>query len=230
MQCRICSSHIPDPNLRDAIRQALEIDNPVVTRQDILRLTHFAASGVNVSDLSGLEFATNLNTLYLEYTGIQDISPLSALVNLRRLSLTGNRITDVSPLSGLTNLKHLTIEYNEIVDHSPLDNLTLSHFVYDECCELLSDPILPRLENRSFPSIFAANTEGVKNRPDLDSIPDYWERRITKGALHDLFFSRPDIMALRFMEINEKWHLFGAISRSVDRRQRYLAHNPNMIF
>ena len=221
---------IPDPNLRDVIRQTLGIEAPVITKEDMLRLTHLTAGGLGISNLSGLEFATNLRLLYLGWNEIRDISPLAGLTNLRRLGLENNGITDVRPLSGLTSLEHLEIQYNWITDHSPIDGLSLTHFEYDQSCDLPPEPLAPRLKNRGFPSIFAANTEGVKNRPDLDSIPDYWERRIAKGALHDLFFSRPDIMSLRFMEINEQWHLFGAIPQSVDRRRRYLAHNPNMVF
>ena len=116
---------IPDANLRRAIAAAL--GNTVSMGGMIVNmkaLTELNASGVGISDLTGLEFATNLTSLNLSINSITDVSPLSGLTNLTELDLRGNGITDVSPLSGLTNLIELDLRGNAIADVSPLSGLT----------------------------------------------------------------------------------------------------------
>ena len=266
---------IPDPNLRSAIHNVLGLDRPIITQADMLRLEALPAELQGITDLTGIEYALNLNSLFLqgnnitnlaplatlttlEYLylagnhSITDISPLSSLTGLKRLYLDFNRISDIHPLAGLTALTHLGlthnsisdvnplaglynleilhIQNNSIADHSPLDGLALSLYEYDQSCDMLPEPLEPRLNNRSFPSIFAAFLDGIHNRPDLESISDYWDRRIAMGAEHDLFFSSPDMFSQRFMEIKGEWHLRGLMPQALDRRDRYFARNPNMIF
>ena len=92
------------------------------------------------------------------------------------------------------------------------------------------EPLEPRLENRTFPSIYGAFTEHIKNRPDINAIEDYWERRIAMGALHDMYFSGPSMFNLRYRQIDEDWHLRGLLPNALEHRNRYLAQNPNMVF
>ena len=116
---------IPDAHLRSAIAAALgrESDAPI-TVVAMKALNQLDAQEANISDLTGLEFATNLRYLDLRHNAIADVSPLSGLTNLTVLFLASNSIADVSPLSGLTNLRHLALSYNSITDVSPLSGLT----------------------------------------------------------------------------------------------------------
>ncbi len=83
-----------------------------------------------VTDLTGLEYATQLRTLSLTGENISDISPLAELTELRELELEGNQISDISPLAELTELRELELggdEFsgrNEISDITPLAQLT----------------------------------------------------------------------------------------------------------
>ena len=76
-----------------------------------------------ITDLTGLEHATQLRTLYLNQN-ISDISQLAALTELTSLSLNGNRISDISPLAELTELRELELMGNQVSDISPLAELT----------------------------------------------------------------------------------------------------------
>ena len=115
---------IPDPNLRAAIEKELnkQAGDPPITAADMVTLTSLSASDSNISDLTGLEHATNLG--YLSLQGGSDISPLSGLTNLEYLSVTSGSISDISPLSDLTNLTFLQLLGNSISDISPLSGLT----------------------------------------------------------------------------------------------------------
>jgi len=76
-----------------------------------------------IRDLTGLQFATNLDRLYLRNNQISDISPLASLINLQRLWLENNPVFDLSPLRGLENLTHLWLNRTQVSDLSPLAGL-----------------------------------------------------------------------------------------------------------
>ena len=104
---------IPDKNLRTSIAEAIGVPpSASILRGHLENLTNLEARNANISDLTGLEFATNLRTLVLGRNSVTDISPLSGLTNLRMLRLSGNQIRDISPLSGLTNLRTLDLPSN----------------------------------------------------------------------------------------------------------------------
>ena len=99
---------IPDANLRAAIEAALSKGSGApITVAEMTTLTYLEAISEDISDLTGLAYATNLISLYLFTNDITDISALSGLTNLISLGLSGNDITDISALSGLTNLRDL---------------------------------------------------------------------------------------------------------------------------
>ena len=117
--------NIPDPGLRNAIKTALRKpeDRPI-TKTDMEGLTIFEPYLLIITDLTGLEFATNLTTLWLDGGEIRDVSPLAELTNLTTLKVVNGKLSDVSPLAGLTNLTELWLFENEISDVSPLAGLT----------------------------------------------------------------------------------------------------------
>ena len=242
---------IPDPNLRQAIREALQLpDGQPITQQRMLEITTLKASGKGITNLTGLDNATNLKHLYLAgRRGVSDISALANLIKLETLNLSGQAVSDITPLSNLVNLVYLSIEKNYVSDISPLANLVnlkelwininpisnftaiqglnLLEFRWDEPCDI--SPPLPsttkRIENRSFPSVFQAWDRVV----GLDNLT-----REQANVIHDLHWSP------RFESI--QWNitptepnygiatqLAGSIDHSRQVRQRWLNQNPNMV-
>lgn len=113
----------PDPNLEAAIRQTINKSTGPIYDSDVIGLTSLTAEHSNISNLSGLEYCTNLISLNLQTNDIDDISPLASLHNLRELVLRGNSIHDISPLALLTNIEGLYLIGNPIGDISPLFEL-----------------------------------------------------------------------------------------------------------
>ena len=114
---------VPDTNLAAALRTLLSLaSDEDITELMMKELTSLQAN--SVSDLTGLEHATNLTTLTVTHGNIIDISPLSSLVNLTTLNLSGNDIVDIPALSTLTNLAALDLADNGIADISALSSLT----------------------------------------------------------------------------------------------------------
>ncbi|MCY4570734.1 MAG: leucine-rich repeat domain-containing protein, partial [Candidatus Poribacteria bacterium] len=118
------SVYIPDPNLRAFIEENLgKTPNTPITVEDMTRLHRISPEEKGISDLTGLEFATNLEWLKIEGNQISDLSPLAGLMKLDLLDISGNEITDLSPLTGLKNLRHVKVSHNNISDLSPLAKL-----------------------------------------------------------------------------------------------------------
>ena len=123
---------VPDPNLRQLIREALSLPEVVpLTQGQMLRLTELDAGGDRgITDLTGLEYATNIRFLVLYLNPIVDISSLIHLTKLEGVNLWGCDIVDLNPLGNLKNLRGLFLGRNQISDISPLGeliNLTALH-------------------------------------------------------------------------------------------------------
>ena len=112
---------IADPSLEAALAEALGIPfttgfdgEPRVVRgiraTEIGFLKTLDAHDRNIVDLSGIEFASSLQSLNLSGNSIKSLTPLSALKALTRLNLDDHAVHDLSPLSGLTNLEFLSLD------------------------------------------------------------------------------------------------------------------------
>ncbi len=128
---------IPDANLAALIRKTLGLPSTSpITKLDMLGLgelhfyeddrNHFGLRpppGKEITDLTGLQHATNLESLLLNDHRIVDLTPLAELTQLKGIAIERNRISDISPLAGLTQLRSLGISGNQISDISPLTGL-----------------------------------------------------------------------------------------------------------
>lgn len=115
----------PDPNLRTAVQESLDLaSGEAITSEMLQTLTQLDAWDREITDLTGLEHATQLKVANLHNNAIRDISPLAALTQLTELSLSYNQISDISPIAGLTQLTELVLYENQISDISPIAGLT----------------------------------------------------------------------------------------------------------
>ncbi|MCY4568329.1 MAG: dockerin type I domain-containing protein [Candidatus Poribacteria bacterium] len=137
---------IPDPNLKRAIRSELGLTaGDTLTDQAMGKLESLNVDDRKITNIAGLEYATqlqelfiggnqiknyarlaelpNLTTLYLWTNNISDLSVLPLLPKLKFLDLNWNHIRDVNRLAGFTNLTTLMLRGNQIRDVSPLTEL-----------------------------------------------------------------------------------------------------------
>ena len=100
---------IPDANLREAIRDALGLPpGAAITSDAMLKLTELLTWG-SVTDLTGLEYATNLTGLNLDNQPISNLSPIAGLIQLEWLGLSHTDVSDISPLASLSQLRSLDL-------------------------------------------------------------------------------------------------------------------------
>jgi hypothetical protein len=119
--------YFADARLKAAVEDALWIADPTPTDMlDLVELDcpHTLGADHPIVNLTGLEYATNLQALNLRHHDIRDISALSGLTGLRTVTLLGNDITDISPLAGLSQLETLDLELNQVSDLAALAGLS----------------------------------------------------------------------------------------------------------
>ena len=191
----------------------------------LMKLEHIWVWVNPISNLSPLANLTKLKSNDFGYCNtISDISPIANLTKLSLLQLRGNRIVDVSALVNLSRLESLEIHNNTITDYSSLDGLPLTHFTFDESCEMPPLPILSRIQDRDRPSVFAAwggiGWSSVLNRPDLSDLEQM--------SLHDLYWS--PMFGLNFRQTSQGVNMVGSLEKAQKEHDSFLALNPNLIF
>ncbi|MFC4386672.1 carboxypeptidase regulatory-like domain-containing protein, partial [Gracilibacillus marinus] len=162
----------PDENLELAIRDYLYEYERDIYQSDLERLEYLYLYGDNITDLTGLEYATNLNTLSIYGGDLQDLTPLSELTTLESLYLSDNNITNISPLQSLVNLDSVDLSYNPISDFSPLTSLTNLTDVSLEETNLEDVTILESLPSLEYAWIGYNPITSIDGLLQLDSIQE----------------------------------------------------------
>ena len=251
---RLSEAHwMPDANLREAVREALGLDSDeTLTQTHMLQLTDFMQGRRRgISDLSGLEHATNLRVLSIHGNSIEDLTPLVNLTKLQDLNLGGcrvkdvsplvnlasletldlfaNGITDITPLANLMNLRELRILRNPILDYTPLLNLPkIAYMDWQNTYTLpkTNVPVRERIASRTFPSIFGAWSEIVNLPIPLEVKLE--GHVVGELAHYDLYFCCP-MFGLSWAKTPGGWKLAGDVERAQQMRGELLSQNPSSI-
>ena len=197
---------IPDANLRAAIAETLgKAPQALITRADMAKLTRLEAHNRDIRDLTGLEFATNLdvirannnliadllplaeltrlNVIVFRHNVISDLSPLAGLINLESLIVPDNLISDLSPIAELSTLRTTDISRNAISDFSPLAGLTKLEHIW-----LHENPIADLSDFTGLTSLRGFHSWGtpVLNLSALAELPKLQKLDICGGDISDL--------------------------------------------
>ena len=166
---------IPDPNFRAAVETALgKAKGDPITPSEIATLTRLEAGNANISDLTGLEGATNLTELILDNNSISDISPVVGLTNLTELILWDNNISDISPVVGLTNLKGLGLGGNSVTDISPIENLTNLTFLHLPGNSIADISLVTGLTQLTWLNLGGTNITDISSLSGLTNLTELW--------------------------------------------------------
>ena len=116
---------LPDTNLTVKIAETLgKPTDASITAADMLTLTSLTANNTNISNLTGLQHASNLTTLTLDGNNLSTIDSLTGLTQLTTLSLDNNKLSNIAPLVELAQLETLSLENNNLSDIASLVELT----------------------------------------------------------------------------------------------------------
>lgn len=86
--------NISDKYLKAAIKQELNLSSDNITIGDMHKLTKLSASSKWITNLEGLQYAKNLESLDVSYNEIKDLSPLKNLEKLTNLNAELQIITE----------------------------------------------------------------------------------------------------------------------------------------
>jgi len=126
----------PDPGLEAAVREAIEKPAGPIENTELAGLTYLSAFGRNISDLTGIEYCTDVTNLLLGSNQLVNLEPLSGLTNLQSLTMADNQISDITALAGLVNLEYLWLYNNNIGSITALSGLIKLHQLF-----LYSNPL-----------------------------------------------------------------------------------------
>ena len=91
--------NFPDANLAASVRTALGLaEGADIPRTSLQGLRDLYAASAAITDITGLEEASGLQSLNLDGNQIRDITPLRDLTALTELQMQDNPISDFTPL------------------------------------------------------------------------------------------------------------------------------------
>lgn len=160
--------YFADPNLKLAVEAELGIDDPNQT--DMLGMTYLSANSSGIFDLTGLEYATDVNELHLSSNLISVLSPISALTSLINLYLNNNQITNISAVENLVNLDTLFLSINLIYDLSPVSGLTGLTSLYLGNNEIINISSLSGLSNLTMLDLTNNQVDDISAVSNLTSL------------------------------------------------------------
>lgn len=112
-----------DSNLKNELLKNYDIDEDTkITKADMINIGKLYLEGCKISDLTGLEYATNCIYLSFYNNNISNISVLSKLPKLIEVNLGSNNVSDISPLMNLSNIEWCSLYDNNISDITCLAN------------------------------------------------------------------------------------------------------------
>ena len=145
-----------DPILERMVREAIKRPDGDITFADAKAVTELRLSidwqpeypaGTRITNIEGLQYFVNLETLELLFHDISDVSPLAGLTKLRALGLGGNPVKDISALSGMTEMNYLALFNCNASDYSPLKNMTNLRMLQASRSALADASVLAGLTN-----------------------------------------------------------------------------------
>ena len=110
--------NFPDDDLKFALLDVSGIDannDGQITRGELANSSgDLYLENDNITNLTGLEYAVNVDQICLGNNNITDLSPISGLTQVETLNLNGNSITDLTPIQNFNDLGFLDVSYNYI--------------------------------------------------------------------------------------------------------------------
>lgn len=176
-----------DPKLLILVMQAVGTNDHELSLDDLMGLRDLEAyePAYCIGDLSGVEYAFNLNSLYLRDQNISDISPLYYLPELQQVDLSNenptqssaNRVSDLSPLINHPALESISLINTDVLNLAPLRTI-------------------PRLQSVELHKTFAEelavhgdgeNPVAQKTRSDLYSLPAIYYGNVRRNDWWRIF-------------------------------------------
>lgn len=164
-----------DKNLKLAVQEQLRIQRDV-TESDLEKLTYLNASPYEIQDLSGLEYAVNLQHLELAGNRLNSFEALKSFTKLGYLDLSMSGASDFSPLNSLTNLHSLLLadtSFKDLKHIQKLTNLKLLDLSWTGVKDVSVLESFHQLEEINLSYTDVKSIKGMANLPSLQKVIIY---------------------------------------------------------
>ena len=192
-----------DPNLESAVRDALQVYPPTVLYQtNLATLTNLYAAYRGITNLSGLETATNLLALDCGGNPLLSVAPLAGLTSLVELHMAFCQATNPAPVSGLTNLTFLDIGWNRDATDNAIRDTTfltnLRHLTWLSLYYLRISDLTPLRGLNALTNLNVSYNYSCSNFTALNGLTNLVELYVTAIGLSNITFAShmPSLMKL----------------------------------
>ncbi|WP_298425171.1 T9SS type A sorting domain-containing protein [uncultured Kordia sp.] len=146
---------IPDMNFEQAlVDQNIDSDgivNGFILRSDVINISYLDVNSSNISDLTGIEAFTSLETLFVYNNNLTTVD-VSQNIALTGLLIAINQLTNID-LSNNVNLISISLNQNSITSLDLSSNVNLTQvYVEDNNLTALDVSTLPALEELTIPN------------------------------------------------------------------------------
>ena len=169
------------------MRDELRISSGDITCSDLAVLTNLFAPDAGIASLEGLQYALNLEDVYLHGNEVTDVSPLADLTKVWSLNFNLNEVTDVTPLANLTAITelHLCCTTGNITDVSPLEGMVDMVGLNLSGHELGDAVLWPLLENYPFLLRLWIGENALTDFSALANFPDLEVLQVSGNEIDD---------------------------------------------
>ncbi|MGN1299501.1 MAG: leucine-rich repeat domain-containing protein [Candidatus Scatovivens sp.] len=151
------------------------------------------APGCNVSDLTGIQYLKQLETLILTSNPIEDLKPIETLNNLKELEIYypewtsyRNSIKNISVIENLVNLQKVVLTNNdELSDINFLSNLTNLKYLDLHLNSITDVEVIKQLSNLEYLNL---NGNKISNIEELSGLINLKYLDITNTQTQDISF------------------------------------------
>lgn len=100
-----------------------------ITESEMLEITSLSIYDSNIKDLTGLEYAKNIEELYLTSNQYENMNSVYGLLNLKKLTLEGNNIKNLVNFKNANKLEELRLynynsSNNDVINYSYIASIT----------------------------------------------------------------------------------------------------------
>ncbi|EHF2868936.1 LapB repeat-containing protein [Listeria monocytogenes] len=222
--------NIPDPVLKQYLNEYLKQEITAdITQEQMDSIKEVRLAGLEITDLTGLEYAHNLRTVNIASTKVRDFHLIKELANLERLSIEGYDVTSdcIPDLNHLQKLEFIDLSHSrhnntiltKISEAPKLKTVNLSYNA--SITEFMPLKNMPALEDLNIQFCGVHDFRGIEEFTKLTSFAAFGQ---TIGAVERL---RSTIKPSQLTYDEKKETMYVPFSLMTNRLINFDGYKPN---
>ncbi|MCV43182.1 class 1 internalin InlK [Listeria monocytogenes] len=224
--------NIPDSTFKAYLNGLLgQASTANITEAQMDSLTYITLANINVTDLTGIEYAHNIKDLTINNIHATNYNPISGLSNLERLRIMGTDVTSdkIPNLSGLTNLTLLDFSHSAHDDSiltkiNTLPKVTSIDLSYNGAItDIMPLKTAPELTSLNIQFDGVHDYRGIEDFPKLNQLYAYAQTIGGKKIINS------DIKSSKLTYNAENQTLYVPFSLMTERTVNYDGYVPDFV-